>query len=254
MRLPEPISAMIFDCDGTLVDSEPIHAAAIAQILVECGVEISAELILQRYTGCDNGTLLRRVGKQHGISWPADIEVRIEEASHTLLSDAKIPLPEDPLKGSPFAMPGALALLDELRTRGIGLAVASNSRHRLVEVMLLRAHLTEYFGKRLATRDLVEHPKPAPDLYRLAAELCMAVPESCVAVEDSPAGVRAAAATGMTVIGYRSTRSIISAHELASAGALTVIEHFNQLEVTLCNQLHRPNTPPPLDQPMTRRP
>ena len=217
MHLPAAVSAVVFDCDGTLVDSEPIHAKAISTVLAEYGVAIPAAEIMSRFTGYDNARLIAELGTTAGIEWASDIDERLDEACHALLL----------VEAS--AMPGAMAALEACRSAELTLALASNSKRRLVTAMLGCTRLDRYFDDRLATRDRVAAPKPAADSYLLAAEYCAAPPSRCLAIEDSPAGVRAACAAGITTIGYHPAGSTISAQALHAAGAVFVIEDLYRL-------------------------
>lgn len=208
---------MVFDCDGTLVDSEPIHAKAISFVLGEYGLDISAAAIMSRFTGCDNAHLLEKIGTESGIKWPEDIDQQLDDSClRLLLLEAR-------------AMPGAVAALDACRAAELGLAVASNSKRPLVAAMLGCTRLGSYFDDRLATRDRVNAGKPAPDCYLVAAAFCGVPASRCLAIEDSPAGVQAARAAGMTALGYRPAGSTISAEVLRAVGAAGVIDDLRQL-------------------------
>jgi HAD superfamily hydrolase (TIGR01509 family) len=221
IRLPEALCAVVFDCDGTLVDSEPLHAKAISLVLGGYGVHMPATMIMSRFTGYDNARLLAEVGTEAGIEWPADIDQRLDDACHRLLL------------AEASAMPGAVTALDACRSAELTLAVASNSKRRLVTAMLGCARLNGYFDDRLATRDRVSAAKPAADCYLLAAGYCAVPPSRCLAVEDSPAGVRAARAAGMTALGYRPAGSAISIELLRAAGAAGVIEDLHRLALLI---------------------
>jgi beta-phosphoglucomutase-like phosphatase (HAD superfamily) len=89
--------------------------------------------------------------------------------------------------------------------------------------------LAPAFAERIATRDDVTSPKPAPDVYRLAARLLLIRSEDTIAVEDSPVGIVAARAAGMAVVGFRPPGAIFSAADLIRAGAVTVVESLRDL-------------------------
>jgi len=99
-------------------------------------------------------------------------------------------------------VPGVRAVVEELRARGTALAVASQSPLARVRFSLEVTGLAQLFGEHLYVTSMVARPKPAPDVYLLAASRLGVHPEECVVVEDSPAGAAAALAAGMRAIGY----------------------------------------------------
>jgi beta-phosphoglucomutase-like phosphatase (HAD superfamily) len=95
--------------------------------------------------------------------------------------------------------------------------------------MLERVGLKAYFEGRIAARDEVKAPKPAPDVYLLAASKLSARPCDCLAVEDSPTGIAAARAAGMRVIGFCPTSGVYGARDLFEAGATFVVHELIEL-------------------------
>lgn len=214
---PKSPAAVVFDCDGTLVDSEEIHAKALQGALAEVGVPLTIGQIRAQSVGIANGDYLRRVAGERGMTFPANAEQRVEDIAEGLI-EHEIKLIE-----------GADIVVRTLAARGFPLAVASNSRRRLVAQMLRAVGLAPLFGDRIAARDDVLHAKPAPDVYRYAAALLNARAEDCVAVEDSPVGVAAAHAAGMTVIGFGPPGVAITAEQLRHSGASAVITRLERL-------------------------
>src|SRR5207253_1232869 len=153
---------------------------------------------------------------------PGDIESLLDRAVHRLL------------KENLRCAPGALPLVQALYQRDIPMAVASNSSYSSVEAMLGHTGMQRYFGGRIATRDQVKAPKPAPDVYLLAATALAATalaarPADCLAIEDSPAGITAARAAGMSVVGYCPCAQADAADDLLRAGASFVIQDLQAL-------------------------
>jgi HAD superfamily hydrolase (TIGR01509 family) len=217
VRVLRSTRSMIFDCDGTLIDSEGIHVSALQIVLASVGVEIDIATLHARFTGVDNPSILRKVSAESGIDFPPGLAAKVSSAAYRLIArDAK-------------PMPGAIEVVRDLAESGVRLAVASNSTYRNVEAMLARASLDTYFGRHIATRDRVKSPKPAPDVYFLAAELLAVAPFDCAAVEDSPAGVESARAAGMSVIGYCPPGSRIPATALIDAGVGEIIQDLRLL-------------------------
>lgn len=178
----------MFDCDGVLLDSETAWTRAETRLFARYGrtygVEEKRLLIggsLEETAGALEELLDRPSGSDH--------------LRHELLE-----LAAEEFAGPLEPMPGALQLVAELRDLGRPMAVASNSKRRLVDLALSGAGLSGTFGAVIAG-DEVPNPKPAPDLYLEACRRLHASPGEAVAVEDSPRGAAAARAAGMFVIG-----------------------------------------------------
>jgi HAD superfamily hydrolase (TIGR01509 family) len=205
---------IVFDCDGTLVDSEEIHAKALQGALAELGVRLTIPEIRSQSAGIANSDYLSRVADERGFVLPPDAARRVEDISERLIAH-QIRL-----------MDGADRVVRTLAANGVRLAVASNSSHRLVEQMLHAVRLAPIFGDRIAARDDVALAKPAPDVYRRAMQLLDARSEDCLAIEDSPVGITAAHAAGIEVIGFLPPASIFAEAHLIEAGASTVIKNL----------------------------
>lgn len=194
---------VIFDCDGVLVDSEPISNRELAAALSEIGLPTTTEQAMRRYMG---------------LSWPAAF-ARFEQALGR-------PLPESferdfwrrldaALRAELEPVPGIHAALDAISTPT---CVASSGRIDKMRVTLGLTGLYERFEGRIFSASDVARGKPFPDLFLHAAERMGTAPARCVVIEDSPRGVQAGVAAGMRVLGY-AARS--DARELAAAGART---------------------------------
>ncbi len=182
--MPRPI---VFDCDGVLVDSEGLGWTAL-------------EIVLRRYgpvtvTDADRAVLAGAT-YQHDyahfaakVSLPAADELW-EELTGVMfeLFDAKLQAFED-----------AVDTLEALKGRQVAMAVASNSPRDRLDKSLAATGLADFFQASVSG-DEVDAPKPAPDIYLQAAKLLAVDPSECIAVEDTPTGVAAAKAAGMTVV------------------------------------------------------
>jgi HAD superfamily hydrolase (TIGR01509 family) len=210
-------ATVVFDCDGTLVDSEEIHAKALQGALAEFGVPLTVAQIRAHSAGIANEDYLNLVADERGIALPPDAPRRVEDIAERLI-DHEIRL-----------IDGADVVVRTLAERGVRLAVASNSSRRMVDQMLRTARLAPIFADRIASRDDVAQAKPAPDVYRYAAGLLNARSEDCLAVEDSAVGVAAAHAAGMTVIGFRPPSTIFAEGQLFDAGASVVIKSLAEI-------------------------
>jgi HAD superfamily hydrolase (TIGR01509 family) len=181
------IDAVVFDMDGVLLDSEPLHHLTVNYLLAEEGASLRlADYLGYVGTTLDDtwGDLVRRFGLKKPFEYYRD-RYDAEILRHYRVS-------AEPL-------PGALWLVNELGTLGKRLAVASSSRTEWVTVCLAKLGLLDSFPV-LVTGDMVTHGKPNPEIYLKAAERLGVAPDRCLAIEDAPKGVQSAARAGMTVV------------------------------------------------------
>ena len=187
MNLPPDF--VIFDCDGVLVDSEPLSNVVLRDNLARHGLRVSMEQVEEYFVG---GTLAGVMSKarQMGAVLPDDWLDCIYGEIFTVLEAEVEPVP------------GIGDVLDALDAAGIGYAVGSNGPHRKMEITLTRTGLLPRLAGRVYSREDVAEPKPAPDVYLKAAAEAGIPPGRCVVVEDSPSGARAGKAAGMVCLGY----------------------------------------------------
>lgn len=185
--LPAPIKAVIFDMDGTLLDTEAAHRHAFAQTGAVLGWPMPDDLLLSMvgiHRDENERMLARRLGPDFPLAqFYADSDALFDAAAETGIA----------------LRPGAVLLLDHLAQAGIPMAIATSTTAPLAQERLEAARLLHYFDH-VVTRSDVERPKPDPEPYLLAARLLGFAPADCVAVEDSHAGVRSAAAAGMATV------------------------------------------------------
>lgn len=182
-----PIDALIFDMDGTLVDSEPFAERAWADFLRTHGHELD-DSVLGRMFGLRLMEGAAVVKDAYGLE--LSIEAIAEEQDHLRLAA---------LKGNLKPMPGAGAMLAFAREAGLPIALATSSLRHHADLTLAEAEMAGLFNVEV-TGDEVEHGKPAPDIFLLASERLDVAPERCLVFEDSPAGVAAALAANMRCI------------------------------------------------------
>lgn len=197
---PAPsLRAVLWDIDGTLVDSAEYHYLAWRQALADLGRDLSREEFAQTF-GQRNDTILRR---HFGPDFPAAEIERIgdakEEAYRQLLCTGGI----EPL-------PGVRHWLRRLREEGWRQAVATSGPRLNVEAILSRLRLTEVFEASVSAED-VERGKPDPEVFLTAATRLGVEPARCVVVEDAPSGIEAAHRAGMRAVGVLSTHAQLSA-------------------------------------------
>ncbi len=180
-------TGVIFDCDGTLVDSEPLAGRAWKETVEPFGYAV---------TDADLAACMGRPYARTHAYLSERVALPEPQAFWPLLRDALFALLDTGL--APFA--DAVGAVSELRERGVRLAVASSSPRERLDRTLARAGLE--FAVTVAG-DEVEHGKPAPDMFLKAASALEVAPERCVVVEDSGPGVVAGRAAGMATLGVR---------------------------------------------------
>lgn len=180
----QPIDALIFDMDGTLVDSEPYAERAWEDFLREHGHELH-DRVLGRMFG------LRLLEGAAVVKEAYGLDLTVEA-----IAEMQDELRLAALKGNLEAMPGAGALIAFTRAAGLRLALATSSLRHHADLSLAETELAGLFDAEV-TGDEVRHGKPAPDIFLLASDRLGVGPERCVVFEDSPAGVAAALAANM---------------------------------------------------------
>lgn len=195
---------VIFDCDGVLVDSEPIAARLTAEAVSELGWEMSPELAKAEFLGDTFTNIIRRVEERIGRRVPEDWPARSQASLLAALERELQPVP------------GVRSAIDALRAAGVELAVGSQGSHQKMQLTLSVTGLLPFFEGRIFSASQVAHPKPAPDLFLLAANTLGVAPAQTVVVEDSTRGVKAALAAGMRILGYTAS---VGRPAITAAGA-----------------------------------
>lgn len=181
---------VIFDCDGVLVDSEPIALSVLGEMLEGQQVRLSDEEIADRFLGRSLGAVAETVRQDFGVLLPEDFPAMIRRR---LFARYECELQ---------AMPGIQMALEGLAARGIETCVASSSLPERIAKSLAVTGLAQAFGTRIFSASMVKAGKPAPDLFLYAARQCGFSPANCIVIEDSPAGIEAARAAGMRVLAF----------------------------------------------------
>ena len=192
--------AVIFDCDGVLVDSELISNTVLAGLLTQAGLPTTLEECLRDYRGRSMASVLELARGRHGTDLPGDLDGRYYDEVKAAFARELRPVP------------GVIDALDRI---ALPSCVASSGPHHKMAVSLRRTGLWERFEGRIFSATEVARGKPAPDLFLHAARAMGFDPASTVVVEDSVPGVEAAHAAGMRALAFaRDT----DAGELAAAG------------------------------------
>ena len=209
-------SHIIFDCDGVLVDSEPISMRIDVELMAEHGFEISLAEAHRRFVGKTFQAMVREIETESGVRFPDDIEAQKDQ--HILETF------ERELK----AVDG---VDDALAAIVLEKSIASNSPKDRVVASLRIASIDRHFGGRIVTPADVKYPKPAPDVFIEAATRAGHDPAWCIVVEDSATGVTAALAAGCHVLGFVGTHDHPREHaeRLRALGAHAVFHHMREL-------------------------
>lgn len=178
---------MIFDCDGVLIDSEPIANRVFSEQLAMVGMHMTPEEVWHAFVGNSRDRCIALAGEMRGKPLPEGFAERWDEALHVALD-----VEARPVEGIP----------ELLRSLPVPCCVASNGEPTHMRRGLTAAGLMPLVEGRLFSAALVEHPKPAPDVYLHAARTMGVSPGACAVVEDTPTGTRAGLAAGMRVFGY----------------------------------------------------
>ncbi|MEQ1934281.1 MAG: HAD family phosphatase [Fimbriimonadaceae bacterium] len=179
--------AIIFDCDGVLIDSEVIANQTERDYFADFGLEITTEEFMARYVGLSFKDMISDIQARVSRPVPSDVEAIV----HKKIIAA--------FKGTLNPISGIEELVTSLT---LPKAVASSSSIERLEFTLRLTELWDLFAPHIYSSSMVSRGKPAPDLFLLAAEKLGVEPGDCLVVEDSPLGVQGAKAAGMTVIGF----------------------------------------------------
>ena len=219
MTRPDPLSArlpraVIFDCDGVLVDSEPITNGVLSQMLVELGLDFDLDRTIRTFMGKSLKDEMTAIERMIGRPLDADWHPQFVRRRDAALAD------------SVSELPGVRAVVDRLAALGVPFAVASGADRAKMRLTLGRCGLLPLFERRMFGADMVARPKPAPGVYQLALQTLGVAPKDAIVIEDTPTGTRAGVAAGATVYGL-STLNRPAA--LMEAGASLTFEHMDQL-------------------------
>ena len=211
---------IIFDCDGTLVDSEELNNHAASQVITAAGISgYTPEIVAHRFIGHTISSVFDMVGEESGQPMPED---SVERFMQAVQDGAAEYISENPETVD--------IITNTSRTHKI--CVASNGERRNVLTGLEMTGLSALFPEDIVfTRAMVEKGKPAPDLFLMVADTFGVAPERCFVVEDSVAGVTAGKAAGMSVAGFTGYAEDVDAcaKDLQDAGADVVVHQFSDL-------------------------
>lgn len=204
------VRGVIFDCDGVLVDTENLANRVLTDLLCEYGCDMTPAQSHEFFIGGTLAAVAPKMAESFGVTLPDDwIKECYARTFKSFEKDLK-----------PY--PDLGAVLDLLDARGIPMAIGSNGPHDKMDVSLDKVGLLDRFRGRICSAHDVQHAKPAPDVYLLAAEKIGIDITECVVIDDSISGVRAGVASGATTIGLV---DLTSADALRGAGAHYIAEN-----------------------------
>lgn len=212
--------ALIFDCDGVLVDSETLSMAELMRIIRHRQVPLSEAEAYDLFLGTSASHEIAYLRDRFGIDIAPDLDDYQQRLADRFRDELQ-PIP---------------GIADAVRRLPFPRAVASSSRPERLQLSLGLTGLWDCFAPHVYSASMVANGKPAPDLFLLAAERLGTHPADCVVIEDSPAGIRAARAAGMRVVGFvggAHAGPARLADRLAALSPDALVEHADDLADTL---------------------
>lgn len=201
-EIADPFDLVIFDCDGVLVDSEPVANAVFRDMLNELGLNLTLEDMYRDFMGRSAFTCMQIIEERLGRPPPSDFSAELKRRTHAAFV-ARL----NPIAG----------IAEALNRMLVPYCVASSGDHEKMRLTLRLTGLLERFEGRLFSVTQVARGKPHPDVFLFAAERMEAAPSRTAVVEDTEVGVRAGVAAGMTVFGYA---GLSDPKKLSAAGAI----------------------------------
>ena len=214
-----PFALLILDCDGVVVDSEPITLRVLAEMLAELGISMEAGEAARRFTGHTFARTLELIGETLGAPPPPQFAADYRDRTYAAMEKELRPVA------------GIEQALDRV---SIPYCVASNGPHEKMRKTLGITSLLPRFEGRMFSSADVARGKPFPDLFLHAASRFGVPPSACLVIEDSAHGIAAALAAGMAVYGYCGTRD---GKELLAAGARGVLRRMSELPAVAAGAL-----------------
>ena len=216
------VQTVIFDMDGVIVDTEPVHHYAYFQHFKQLNIEVSEELY-QTYTGNSTRNVFQKIKAQFNL--PDDVEDLIL-TKRRLFNDAF------DTKEDLYLIEGVEDLIKDLHANGIQLILASSASKVTIDRVFNRFNLNSYFTHKVSGEDFPKS-KPHPAIFEHAVSLSFAPIENCIVIEDSTNGVEASVAAQIYCIGYESLHS--KNQDLTKANI--VIKHFKDLNAEIVKNL-----------------
>ena len=209
------LQTVIFDMDGVIVDTEPVHHYAYFEHFKELNIEVSAEMFAT-FTGNSTKNVFQKIKDNFGITTDTEILVQRKRTIFNEAFDTKEDL---------FLLEGVEDLIKKLHQKGIQMVLASSASKVTIERIFNRFNLYPYFSHIVSGEDFPQS-KPNPAIFIEAVRLSNTQKEKCI-IEDSTNGIKAAHASGVFCVGYKSANSKKQDYTLANM----VIDRFEDLDI-----------------------
>jgi len=208
------IQTVIFDMDGVIVDTEPVHHYAYYQHFKQLNIEVS-DALYRTFTGNSTRNVFQKIKTQFDLSHEVEDLIQTKRSLFNDAFDTKEDL---------FLIDGVEALIKDLHANGIQLIVASSASKVTIDRVFTRFNLHPYFTHIVSGEDFPKS-KPHPAIFEHAASLSIAPKENCIVIEDSTNGIEASVAANIFCIGYDSLHS--KSQDLTKANI--IIQDFSEL-------------------------
>ena len=215
--IKDHIKAIIFDMDGVIVDSEPLHKESFLQIWKELGYENNHGIHFPDFYGTSDRTVWKAFIDKHQPKMHIDELILLRKQRLIKLLRDKKPI-----------FDGVLPLIQHLASY-CPIGLATGSVHHIIDEILKMDELRQYFRCIISSED-VSMPKPSPDIFLLASKKLNVEPKYCCVIEDTINGVKAGKAAGMNVVAITNTFSI---HQLTKSGADLVCQSYTEITENL---------------------
>lgn len=216
------VQTVIFDMDGVIVDTEPVHHYAYFQHFQQLNIEVSDELY-RTYTGNSTRNVFQKIKAQFNLHHEVEDLIQTKRSIFNDAFDTKEDL---------YLIEGVEDLIKDLHANGIQLILASSASKVTIERVFNRFNLNQYFTHKVSGEDFPKS-KPHPAIFEHAASLSIAPKENCIVIEDSTNGIEASVAANIYCIGYDSLHS--KDQDLSKANIL--VKHFNELNAEIVKGL-----------------
>ncbi len=217
------IQTVIFDMDGVIVDTEPVHRYAYYKQFAELNIEVT-EAMYTSFTGFSTRNTFQTLKEKFQLEQEVEDLIQRKRSIFNDAFDTKEDLE---------LLEGVRALIEDLHQNGIQLIVASSASKVTIDRVFTRFGLHDFFTHIVSGEDFPKS-KPHPAIFEHAASLSIAPKENCIVIEDSTNGVKAAKAAGIFCVGYNSEHS--KDQNLDEADR--VINHFNELNAEVVRALN----------------